>query len=239
MKRLKTIIKNEIRELISQKALASILFIGILFLDALGAVFPKYLDRQVTLFIPLPLIFIIHIVNANKKSKLFLLSLVFNFLGIYYFNNPYEAYNSLGIIYHTIAFFIYFFILFKHYQTVNVKRILKFSLLIIILVVIPAIIYSEGMRKMLLLHETIWYVFSVTIFMFSASLLYMSNKTKTNRFLLFSTVSILFSSYLQGYHLFMKKNDFLEFFSVIFFNLTHYFMCWYLIEKSRKKAIVV
>ena len=59
---------------------------------------------------------------------------------------------------------------------------------------------------MLLLHETIWYVFSVTIFMFSASLLYMSNKTKTNRFLLFSTVSILFSSYLQGYHLFMKKN---------------------------------
>lgn len=236
MKLFKTTIKTEIKELIGQKALLSILFIGILILDALGAIFPEYLDRHVTLFIPIPLIFVIHILNARKKDKLFLLSLVFHFLGIYYFNNPYEAYNALGIVFHTIAFFIYAFILFKHYQITSLKRVLKFAFAIVILVSIPTVIYSDGMSKMLVLQETIVYVFSVTLFIFSASVLYMNSKTKTNRFLLLATISILMSSYFQGYNLFMKKNDFLEFFAVIFFNLTHYFMCWYLIAKSRRNV---
>ncbi len=208
---------------------------GILFLDALGAIFPEYLNRQVTLFIPIPLLFIIHILNANKKDKLFLLSLVFHFLGLYYFNNAFKEYNALGIIFHTIAFFIYAFILFKHYQGTHIRRFLKFALIMVTLVGIPTVIYSAGMRKMLVLHETIVYVVSVTVFAFSASLLYVNDKTKANRFLLLATVSILISSYSQGYNLFMKKSDFLEFFAVIFFNLTHYFMCWYLIVKSRKK----
>ncbi|WP_303318912.1 hypothetical protein Q4Q34_05525 [Flavivirga abyssicola] len=228
------ILKNEIRELVRQKVLVSIFFIGIIFLDALGAILPKYLDRQITLFIPLPLICIIHIINANKINKWFLLSLVFNVVGLYHFNHPYKAYNALGIILHAIAFLIYFLILFKHYQVVNIKRVLKFSFLIVILAAVPTLIYSEGMNEMRLFYETLLYAFFVTIFVFSASLLYSNNKTKANRFLLFSTISILISSYLQGYNLFMEKTSLLEFLAIILFNLTHYFMCWYLIEKSRK-----
>ncbi|AUP79838.1 hypothetical protein C1H87_14450 [Flavivirga eckloniae] len=233
------VLKNEIRDLVSQKVLVSIFYIGIIFLDALGSVFPNYLNRQVTLFMPLPLVFIIHVLNAKKKSKLFLLSLVFHFLGLYYFNNPYKAYNGWGIVFHGIAFFLYFLILYRHFQIVSTKRVLKFSFLIMILVGIPTAIYFEGMKKAFLLQETMLYVCCVTLFIFSASILYMENKTKTNRFLLFAAVSILISAYLQGYHLFMGKSDFLVFSSIIFFNLTHYFMCWYLIEKSKQKSALV
>ena len=227
------ILKNELQELINEKPLTSLFFFGILFLDALGAILPSYLDRRITLFIPIPLIFIVYALNANKKNKLFLLSLVFNFLGICTFNNPYQEYNSIGVIFHAIAFFIYSIILFKQYQIISIKNFLKFSIIILLFIVIPSIIYSKGIIKMQVSYEIMLYLFSISTFILGTFMLYVNNKTNTNRFLVFAIVSIFLSSYSQGYNLFIEDSNFMEFLAVIFFNLTHYFMCWYLIRVSR------
>ena len=228
--------KNELRGLINVKSLTSLFFLGILFLDGLGAVFPSHLDRRITLFIPIPLIFIVYVLNANKKNKLFLLSIVFNFLGIYTFNNPYQEYNSIGIIFHAIAFFIYGIILFKQYQIISINSLLKFSIIILLFIVIPSIIFSKGIIKMQASYEMMLYLFSISTFILGTFMLYINSKTKTNRFLVFVIVSIFISSYSQGYNLFIEDCGFMEFLAVIFFNLTHFFMCWYLIRVSRNTS---
>ncbi len=227
------LLRTELKELVGQKSLVVLLFLGILFLDALGAVFPNILNRQVTLFIPIPLISINYLINVKRINWLFLLSLGFNFLGLFNFNNAYQTFNSVGIIYHTIAFIIYLFIIVKDYNGVSVKRVLKLSILIILLVVVPVFILSKGIKQMFIFNETIIYVFFVTVYMISALLLFLNSKTKTYRFLLFSAVFILCSSYFQGYNLFMTDSSISEFFAVITFNLTHFFMCLFLIEKAK------
>ncbi len=236
MKALKTILKKELKELFNQKGLLSLLFLGIILLDALGAIFPKYLNRQITLFLAIPLIFVIHILKTRKISKLFLLSLILNFLGIYNFNHPYEKYNALGLIYHALGFFIYFIILFRRFKIVSIKRILKYAALIILFVIVPTVIYSEGMSKRFIFSETMFYVFCLTLFVFSAIFLYVNNKTKANLYLFLSAISVTYSAYVQGYNLFVESLDILEFLAIILFDLTHFFMCWYVIIQSRKKA---
>lgn len=237
MKLVKAILREEFKDLVKQKGLVSVLFLGIIFLDALGAFFPEYLNRQITLFLPLPLILIIYIINTDEISILFLLSLVFNILGIYNFNHPFETYNAIGIVFHTLAFLLYFVILFNRIRLISIRSVLKFSILIVLLVSVPCILYSEGMSKMLIFNETMFYVFSVTIFMFSAVLLYINRKTRINLILFSSAITILCSSYFQGYNLFMKGLDVLEFLAIILFNLTHYLMCWYLIKSKNYKTL--
>lgn len=184
------------------------------------------------MFAAFPLILFIYLLNASKKNILFIISLFFNFLGIYNFNNPYERYHSTGLIYHTVAFFIYCIILFKYFQIVNLKKVLKLAIPIMLLVLIPVSIYSDGMHTMLVFKEAILYVSSATIFMFGAFLLFLNKKNKVNYILMLSGISVLLSSCFQGYNLFIEKNKFLGFFAVIFFNLTHYLMCLYLVKRS-------
>lgn len=234
MKIFKSAVKNGLLELLNQKILVDFIFIGIIFLDALGAILPVYLDRKVTMFAAFPLIFLIYLLNAKKASRLFIISLCFNFLGICNFNNPYEKYNSTGLIYYAIALLIYCVILFRSLQGVSMKMVLKLSIPMMLIVVIPAIIYSDGMSSMLILKETLLYVIFATIFVFSAFLKYIIEKTKVNYILLLSAISIVVSAYFQGYNLFMKGSDILRFSAVIFFNLTHYFMCLYLLKKADK-----
>lgn len=232
MKTFRTVVIEELWKLLNQKILVNFIFFGIVFLDALGAILPKYLDRKVTMFAAFPLILYIYILNASKKNILFIISLIFNFLGIYNFNNPYERYHSTGLIYHTIAFFIYCIIFFKDIQIVNWKTVLKLTIPIVLFVLISVSIYSDGMHAMLVFKETILYVSSATIFMIGTFLLPLNKKNKVNYILMFSGISILLSSVFQGYNLFLEKNKFLGFFAVIFFNLTHYLVCLYLIKKS-------
>jgi hypothetical protein len=232
LKTFKTVIIEELWKLLNQKILVNFIFFGIVFLDALGAILPKYLDRKVTMFAAFPLILCIYLLNASKKNILFIISLFFNFLGIYNFNNPYERYNSAGLIYHTIAFFIYCIILFRDIQIINWKTVLKLAIPIVLFVLISVSIYSDGMRTMLVFKETILYVSSATIFMLGTFLLSLNKKTTVNYTLILSGISILLSSVFQGYNLFLEKNKFLGFFAIIFFNLTHYLVCLYLIKKS-------
>ena len=85
-------------------------------------------------------------------------------------------------------------------------------------------------------YEMMLYLFSISTFILGTFMLYINSKTKTNRFLVFVIVSIFISSYSQGYNLFIEDSGFMEFLAVIFFNLTHFFMCWYLIRVSRNTS---
>ncbi|MEP5340948.1 MAG: hypothetical protein ABJL44_12345 [Algibacter sp.] len=225
-------------DLFTSKLILNFLFIGILFLDALGAIFPQYLNRQITIFIPVPLMFLIYLLNSNKKSILFMVSTVLTFIGTCKFNNPYQEFQSLGLILLSAAFFIYFIILFKEYNTVNIKTVVKYGIVILILAIVPLMFYIEGIKKMMIFNHVILYLFMVVLFIFSTVILYMKSRTKRNRLLLFSAISIVVSCYVQGYNLFMEDTNILEFLAVISFNLTHYFMCWYLIKSSETKEII-
>lgn len=229
---------HDLLELISNKLIFNVFFFGIVFLDGLGAVYTEHLNRQVTIYIPIPLIFIIYIINIKKKEILFLTSLVFHFLGIYYFNAPYEKFSSLGILFHSIAFLMYFIILFKHYEIINIKKVLINSGIVMVLAFIPTIIYAKGMRERMMFNDLMLYITIVILFISSALLLYITHKTKANRYLLFSAICLLLSSYSQGYNLFMEKTNVLVAFAVIFFNLTHFSICWFLVEKQRQKLVI-
>lgn len=236
LKRFKKVIETELLELFSQKILLNFVFFGFVFLDALGAVFPNHLNRKITMFVAFPLILFIYVLNTNKKNVLYIISLFFNFLGIYHFNNPYGKYDSTGLIYHAIAFFIYCVILFRHFKTFNMKTVLKLAIPLILFVCMLVYVYSDGMVVMLVFKEMVLYVFSATVFVFIAFLLFLNKKNKVNYVLMLSGISILLSSCFQGYNLFLDKNNLFNFFAVIFFNLTHYLMCLYLIKRSSGKS---
>lgn len=226
-------VKEELLELFSQKKLVHLIFFGIVFLDALGAVFPEYLNRKITMFVPFPLILVIYLINTKKSgNKLFLLALGLNFFGIFYFNNPYERYSSIGLVCHAIAYFIYSLIIYRNTKLIMPKKILWILLVLGLLVVVPVKIYSEGMHEMLVFNSALLYVFFGTIYIFMALLVCITKRSKANCFLLFSATSILLSSYFQGYNLFIDSNDLLLLVAVICFNLTHYLMCCYLMQYS-------
>ena len=228
---------NPIKELIVEKKFLNLFFFGILFLDALGTVFNESLNRQITILLPMPLIIIIFLVNAKKINILFLTSLVFQFLGIFYFNNIYTEYNSFGLIWHALAYIIYFVIVFKNFNLINISLFLKFSVLTLLLVIIPVIFYTKGILKMDIFNETMIYVFAAVTFIVTAFLSFVNNKTKTNKLLLFSGIFLLLNSYCEANNLFMNYSSLLQFFSIIFFNLTQYFMCMYIIKKQKKEII--
>ncbi|XCF06789.1 lysoplasmalogenase family protein [Tamlana crocina] len=227
-------VKEELVELFSQKKLANLMFFGIVFLDALGAVFPEYLNRKITLFIPFPLILVIYLASTRKVNKWFVLALVLNFFGICYFNNPYQRYDSTGLVFHAMAYLVYCFILFRPSKTIGVKKILFVLASLALLVLVPLAFYYDGIKQTVVFNATILYVCLTALYILSAVLVYISRKTETHRFLLFSAISILLSSYFQGYNLFMEKNDLLNFFAVICFNLAHYLMCCYLVQRSEE-----
>lgn len=236
MKAYKTEVIKELWELLCQKILLNYIFLGIIFIDALGAVLPTYFNRKVTMFASFPLIFIIYMLNTNKRSLLFILTIIFNFLGICNFNNPYQEYNSKGLIYHVIAFLVYSVLLFKRFKQVDVKLALKLVAVLMVLVGIPFMIFFEGMNQMFILQETALYVLSATIFVFSAFLLGLTNKTKLNKFLIVSATFVFLSSCFQGANLFLNRYALFNFFAIIFFNLAHYAMCCYMIKFSYRKS---
>ncbi|NJX15321.1 hypothetical protein [Tamlana crocina] len=229
----KDLVKEELLELFSQKKLASLMFFGIVFLDALGAISPEYLNRKITIFIPFPLLTVIYLINTRKVNAWFVLTLVLNFLGIYYFNNPYERYNSTGLIFHSVAYLVYCYILFRPFKNFSLKKVLSVLGPLTLLVLVPLAFYYDGIKQTVVFNATILYVCLTALYILSAVLVYVSRKTETHRFLLFSAISILLSSYFQGYNLFMEKNDLFNFFAVICFNLAHYLLCCYLVRQSK------
>ncbi len=232
-------LKNELKDLISNKSLLILLFFGILFLDAFGAMFPNILNRQVTLFLPLPIIFVNYLLKANRKNKWFLLSLVLNFLGIVNFNTVYETYGSLGLWFHSLAFFCYIVILVKHYsREISLKRTFVYSAVIVCLVTFFLVLYAKGIKKMLIFYDILLYVLFVTLFVIFAVVLYETNRTKKNRFLLFSAVFIFSSTCFQGYNLFLEPSGSFLFLAIIGLNLTHYFMSKFLLEKEKHFSVI-
>lgn len=224
-------------ELLAHRKLSNLMFFGIVFLDALGAIFPEYLNRKVTMFVPFPILFVLYLLNAEKANKLFLLALGLNFFGVCNFNNPYGQYNSVGLVYHGIAYIMYSVILLRGLKAVGRLKMLILAAVLLLLVVIPVrFLYYEGIKDTFVFWETLIYIVSGSLYMLLAILTYLVYKTQIARFLLFSAMSILLSAYFQGYNLFIDKNDLLNFFAVIGFNLAHYFLCCYLVlSKSRKK----
>jgi len=226
-------ISKELLELLVHRKLSSLMFFGIVGLDALGAVFPEYLNRKITMFVPFPLLFVLYLLNAEKLNKLFLAALVFNLMGVYNFNNPYGLYNPTGLIYHTVAYLLYSIVLLQKIKTVRLNKVLKLATVLILFVAIPLKLwYYEGIKDVFFFNETLLYIISGTLYVFLAILTYMTHKTVTGRFLLFSAISILLGSYFQGYNLFINKNDLLNFFAVVSFNLTHYLLCCYLVTSE-------
>lgn len=163
---------TSLKDLVKSKYFLYILFFGILFLDALGIVFPKYFNRHVTIFVPLPLILIIYLISARKKSILFVASIICNVLGIYYFNGADGKSKGIGIIFHAVAFCIYFVILFRHYIIFSIHQILKVSILVAGIAAVPLIAFSEGLKEMFLFNEINVYAISTSLYMISALLLF-------------------------------------------------------------------
>lgn len=234
----KSVIRKGLLELLNNKSMLNLFFFGIVLLDGLGSILPQYFNRQVTIFIPLPVVLLLYFINVSNKNKLFIVSLIFHFLGICYFNAPYEEFNSMGIIFHTIGFFIYYIILFKYYGIINTKKLLAIYIIVLILIIVPSLFFSKGMQERMLFSSLLFYIVSVILFIVSSLVLYFNKKSKINRFLLFSVISIFLSSYSQGYNLFMENTNYLVTVAIVFFNFTHYFMCWFLVGKPKEKLII-
>lgn len=233
-------LKREIKDLAGHKSLLVFLFFGILFLDAFGAIFPEFFNRRITLFLPLPIILIHYLINAKNKNKLFLITVGLNLLGLVNFNTVYEAYDSLGVMFHTFAYFGYFIIVFKyHYEIIDLRNIFRYSLLIMTLVSVFVVLYSEGIKRMLIFYDTLLYIASVTLFMIFAVVLRVVRKTTASKFLMFSVISIFLSSCFQGYNLFVKPFGIALFFAIIGLNLTHFFMVKFLLEQEREKKKIL
>lgn len=230
---------NELKALFKEKKLLHLVFFGITILEGLGTIFNKFLDREITVFIPLLLILIIYLVNTEKMDLIFLISLVLNFIGMCYFNSAFNYFNPIGLIIYAMAYISYTVILFKNYELINAKKLLKISIIIITLITVPVVIYTRGINKMDIFNESMLYILSASIFITSAIVFFLNNKTKVNYLLFYSGISILLNSYFQGYNLFMEASTLFQCLAVILFNLTHYFMCMFLIEKSKEKVVTI
>lgn len=237
MKRLFSIIKKEFLDLLRNRSFVHILFVGFLLLDGFSFLYPQYFTSKLIAFIFFPFILIIYCVYAAERKVIFIAATVLNALGECLFSNTFENYNPIGLIFHGFSLFIYAYMLFSLLGLIKLRVIAKFSIPMVLFIWLPTWIFSRGMNSQNMFKEALFYVFSVTLYVFSVFALNSSIRLKYNLYALASAFFLITSAYVAGYNVFVHRNSFSILVGDFFFYLSHYLICWFFVVYCKPESV--
>ncbi len=237
MKQLSSIVKKEFLDLFRNRSLVHVLFLGFLVLDGLCFLFPDYFINNIVAYIFYPFLLLVYGAYAKERRFVFILAIMFNALGEYLFSNTFETYNPMGLVFHGLSFFIYTYMLYNLFGLISLKVIVKFSVPMVLFIWLPTWVFSKGMCEQNMFNEVLFYVFAITLYIFSVFALNSSIKSKCNRYLLASVCFFIANGYLGAYNVFVFRNEFSIFIGDLFVYLAHYLICWFFVIYHKSKSI--
>ncbi|WP_298425583.1 hypothetical protein [uncultured Kordia sp.] len=206
-----------------RKILLSLYFIT-LFLDALGVMFPEWIDRKFTTFFPIPILGLLYICTVKKVNLLYIISLIATFLGIVFFNI--QSYFKIALVFYGIGVCMYVVISLKTAEVISIKSICIATIPFLIVYLVPLILYSDAVQSDIF-NYIIFYVFFVGLFFFISILVFINKKDETNLWLLCSGVLFLISTIIHGYNLFFEYITSIRVGVVFTFLIMHFAMYKY------------
>ncbi|WP_046757171.1 lysoplasmalogenase family protein [Kordia jejudonensis] len=206
-----------------QKILLVLYFI-VLALDAIGVVFPEWIDRKYTTFLPIPLLLILYVYTVKKMNWLYVTSLIFTMIAIIFFNMP--SYFKLALVFYGIGLCFYVIIVLKKAVVIPVKTIVIATIPFLIVYLVPLFFYSDAVQTEIF-NYIMFYVFFVGLFFFISTLVYINKPSKTNLWLLCSGILFLISTIIHGYNLFFEYVTTIRVGVVITFLIMHFAMYKY------------
>ncbi len=215
----------------SLKKLLFILFIGSVVFDCIRILYPEYVYGSVSIYFPIPILMIMYLINCKKMNYMYVMALVFTCLGVVLVNKGGEVGFGIGIISYAIGVILYCIIIIPKLDNISTRSILYLSLPFLLVFLIPYIYYSDYIVDSFL--SVAFYVFSVGFFALSSILVYISSKTKTNSWLMYSGSIFIISTIVAGYGIFVNKTVSTSVFIVISFNAMHYCMGRYVLLNKK------
>lgn len=206
-----------------RKTLLFLYFI-VLFLDAFGVIFPEWVDRKYTTFLPLPILALLYVFSVKKINWLYITALLFTFLGIIFFNI--QSYFKLALIFYGLGVCFYVIISLKTAAIISIKSICIATIPFLIVYLVPLIFYSDAVQGDIF-NYIMFYVFFVGLFFFISTLVYINDRNKTNLWLFSSGVLFLISTIIHGYNLFFEYLTIVRVGVVFTFLIMHFAMYKY------------
>lgn len=214
-------------------------FIGIIVLiivlaNGFGDIISNYIDRSITTYIAVPVILIYYYINSKHSDYVYMLSFVFTFLGMTYFNISTNTLQPIGIVFYGIALLIYIYKLIENTEVFSLKMVLYFALpFSIVAITIMYLLLKDLDENMFL--TVAFYSMLVSVFFYISVFNYRVKQNAKTLKLLISGILLTISAICSGYNYFIDyKLPFrvLEVFTLTFF---HFFMCLYMVDVSKLK----
>lgn len=207
-----------------RKKLLTYLYFSLLIIDALGIVYPDVLYRKYITFLPFPALFLLYVCSVKKVNWLYITSLIFTFLGIVFFNM--KPYMNIALIFYGLGVCLYVVISLKSTVVIPIRSIFIATIPFLIIYLVPLILYYDAVQTDVF-NYIMFYVFFVGLFFFISTLVYVSQRTTKNLWLLSSGVVFLISTIIHGYNMFFEPIITIRVGVVITFLFMHYAMYRY------------
>lgn len=200
--------------------------------DVSGHIFPDYFSRNVTAFLPIPLLIINYFDKVAKPNIVYTLSFVFTYLGITLYNLKGGVSFALALISYSLGILIYVSVLVKRISFQS-RYIFQFILLVFLVLVFP--IYKLfGNIKIERLLVMFLYVTSILALFYSAVIL--NRNTKGTKLALYSSICFIMTTCCTATLLFFnKKLVIIKVLAAILFWLSHALMSLFVISISKPK----
>lgn len=209
-----------------------ILLLIVISIDALGHVFSDYLSRDVTAFLPIPLLIINYFDKVSRPNIFYILSFIFTYLGITLYNLRGEISFPLALISYSIGILIYISVLVKRIPYKR-KYILQFVFLVFLVLAFPV---YKLFGKISLDRLLAMFLYATCILAFFCNALILSKKSKESRLALFSSICFVISTCCTASLLFSNKKLIIaKVLAVVFLWLSHALMSLFVISISSSK----
>ncbi len=235
MKHISAIIKKEFLDLFKQRTLVHVLFLGFLILELVSFLFSEYFIEKIVAYIFFPFLLCAYLRYATQRKIAFVLAVLLNLLGEYFFSNTFETYNPIGLVFHGFSFFVYAYMLFSLFGLISLKVIMKFSIPMIVFIWLPTWLFSRGMNEQDMFNESLFYVFAVTLYIFSVFALHSTIKSKNTVYLKVSVFFLVASAYIAAYNVFVGRSGLSVLAGDFFFYVAHYLICWFFIVHHKPR----
>lgn len=204
----------------------------VIVIDVFGHLFPVYFSRDVTAFLPIPILIINYFDKVTRPNIFYILSFVFTYLGITLYNLIGEVNFLLALISYSLGILIYVSVLMKRisFQT---RYIFQFIVLVFLVNVYP--IYKLfGNIKIDRLLVMFLYVTSILALFYCAVIL--NKNTKGTKLALYSSICFIMSTCCTATLIFFnKKLVIIKVLAAVLFWLSHAIMSFFVISISKTK----
>lgn len=211
--------------------------IAAVLLETLSEAFPKFIPVNIFTFLVPPALLIHYYVSTQKENYLYVLALLFVFLGIIFYNISIGKQDVIGVVFYVISVIIYIGVVLKLGIDFSTKSIFKIAVPFIIFFIIPTFFLLQEVNDSTF-YVSVLYAFAIGVFLCFGVLDVLDSKQPFSIYLLLSGVFITIATMLSGYVTFVNNLFFLQVLEVPIYSLSHFFMCLYVIDRTNNNNVI-